>query len=353
MDKRIHKKDKNVVLYPGLVKRLIEKGMDALKEKDGKAAYQFFLSAEEHEPDHPQVLFGKMLSLVELGRLEEAVEHTNELLREDIGDYYDNLQVHISLLVQLGKYEEVVDILDAVLSENRVPAQHAESFYQLLHFSRQMVGDQEWLNQIEPDAEPVHKEIIHMLQSESLELQSNAIQQLKNIKHVEATKALVSYLEQRDRDLALQSIALQALHDKEYAEPIHIEKQGKQMEVIPSQLDDLYQLTFGHEVMNRLSSELEHENPLLFEMAKQLCWAHLLALYPFLPEPEKEELWAAVFHYCAAERIGMDEELNEIKERYHVLAKDLIEKGKEVKELEANVYQIGELYAMDPKKNED
>ncbi|GAE26186.1 TPR repeat protein [Halalkalibacter wakoensis JCM 9140] len=42
MDKRIHKNDKKVILYPGLVKRLIEKGMDALKEKDGKSAYDFF-----------------------------------------------------------------------------------------------------------------------------------------------------------------------------------------------------------------------------------------------------------------------------------------------------------------------
>ncbi|TWI57070.1 tetratricopeptide repeat protein [Halalkalibacter nanhaiisediminis] len=353
MDKRLHKKDKNVILYPGLVKRLIEKGMDALKEKDGEAAYQFFLSAEEHEPEHPQVLFGKMLSLVELGRLEEAVEHTSELLREGIGDYYDNLQVHISLLVQLGKYQEVVDMLDAVISEDRIPAQYAESFYQLLHFSRQMVGDEEWLHQIQPDSNPVHKDIIHMLESKSLELQSNAILQLKEINHPDATEALISYLMKSDRDLALQSLALKALYEKKYDKPIHIEKQGKKMDVIPSQLDELAQLSFGRRVIDRLSAELEHENPFLFEMTKQLCWAHLFALFPFLPEPKDENFWAAVFHICASERIGMDGEMNEIEERYQVIKKNLLEKVTEVKKLEAMVFQIDSIYSQDQNKDRD
>ncbi|NEU29809.1 hypothetical protein GN156_03335 [bacterium LRH843] len=339
MDKRGNKEDKNIVLYPGLVKRLIEKGMDALKEKDSHAAYEFFLSAEEHEPDHPQVLFGKMLSLVELGRLEEAVEHTSSLLHEGIGDYYENLQVHISLLVQLGEYKEVVNILDAVLSENRIPSQHAESFYQLLHFSRQMINQE-----VDEMSAPV-EETVEMLQADSPELQLQALGQLKYIKHKDAMNALISYVERKDRDLALQSIALQALLEKGCDTRIHIEKQGRDMVVIPIQLEDLYELSFGNDVVSRLGSELEHENPLLFDMAKQLCWAHLLALYPFLPEPQDITLWSSVFHYCAAKRIGLDEELERIEARYHIKRKELMDKVTEVREIEGKVFQVDPFYS--------
>ncbi|MCM3715071.1 hypothetical protein M3202_13365 [Alkalihalobacillus oceani] len=344
MDKRIHKTDKKVILYPGLVKRLIEKGMDALKAKDGAAALEFFLSAEEHEPDHPQVLFGKMLSLVELGRLHEAVEHTSELLKEGIGDYYDNLQVHISLLVQLGQYQEVVDILDAVLSENKVPAQYAESFYQLLHFSRQMAGDQEWLAQQETEPEGVPEDILHMLDSRSPELQMQAILQLKKLPDVEATKALADFLQKPEQDLALSSMALLALQEKGYDQPIHISKVEREAVVVPAQLVEPFESSFGKALLKQLDEELGQESPQLLEFARQLSSAHLFALFPFLPEPEDAELWTAVFHYCACERIGGEEELKHIEGRYAVSGSTLAEKVAEVNQLERLVYQADPFY---------
>ncbi|WP_227936688.1 hypothetical protein [Alkalihalobacillus deserti] len=339
MDKRIHKKE-NVILYPGLVKRLIEKGMDALKDKEGNLAYEFFLSAEEYEPENPQVLFGKMLSLVELGRLEEAVEHTDSLLREDIGDYYENLQVHISLLVQLGNYQDVVNILDAVLSENQFPSQYAESFYQLLHFSRQMVGDQEWLSQQDAKDEPISLDLKTMLESDVLVLQSKAIQQLKEIENPEATNWLYEFLKKENRDYILQSMALHALKDKGYTETIHINKQGREMAVVPSELSHNYQQTFHEQILDLLSHELEHTDPLLFELAKQLSSTYLWALYPFLPEPKEEKLWADVFQFCAAERVGIEQEEERLKEQYEDQLYYFFQKVKEVKELEAITYQI-------------
>ncbi len=339
MDKRIHKKNEKVVIYPGLVKRLIEKGMDALKEKDGKSAYEFFLEAEAHEQDHPQVLFGKMLSLVELGRLEEAVEHTAQLLYEGIGDYFDNLQVHISLLVQLGKYEEVVEIISAVLSEHRIPAQHAESFYQLLHFSRQMADSHKG----EIDREEAIDDVLKLLQSDSLELQLKAITELKNSKHKKAAAALVSYVEESNRDLALQSMALKALHEKKYKDVVHVEKLGREMDVRPSELADLFETTFMKKLLAKLEAVLEHEHPFLLEVAKQLCLSHLLALYPFLPEPEEETFWAGVFHYCAAERLGLDEELNEIQTHYSIDEQSLKQSKAEVEKLESIVFQVHHL----------
>jgi tetratricopeptide (TPR) repeat protein len=346
VDKRKQQKNKKVILYPGLVKRLIEKGMDALKNKDGKAAYELFLSAEEHEPDNPQVLFGKMLSLVELGQLEEAVRHTNDLLKEGIGDYFENLQVHISLLVQLGRYQEVVDILDAVLSENQFPSQYAESFYHLLHFSRQMVSDQEWLSQTEMKEEPIPIEVIQMLHSDSVELQSKAIQHLREIDSTDAMNELVQYLQRKDRDYVLQSMALQTLHDKGCNETIHIVKQGRDMAVIPSKLTPVYQEQFHNGILTYLSSQLEHNDPLLYELAKQLSWTHLWALYPFLPEPGDPKLWGQVFHYCAAERIGLDDEVGMIEEDYQFKLDYFMEKVLEVKELELSVYQIDQNHMM-------
>ncbi|WP_088103737.1 tetratricopeptide repeat protein [Halalkalibacter urbisdiaboli] len=338
-DKRERKKETNVVLYPGLVKRLIEKGMDALKNKEAENAYQYFISAQEHEPNNSQVRFGVVLSLVELGRLKEAVELTRALLNEGIGDYYDNLQVHISLLVQLGYYQEVVDILDAVLAENRIPAQFAESFYQMLHFSRQMVDDNELLENIEVEHEPIHEDAIKLLQSSSMHLQWKGIEDLKNSNHPDAIRAMITYIENNKHDPLLRSIALQGLHKKEITSPVIIEKFGQKKEVIPKQLEEIYEITFGQEINRVLSANLEHENPILYDLANQLCWTHLTILYPFLPQPSDPNLWAAVFQLIASERLGYEDHEEEIADLYQCSFKLLLEKSQEVVEAEKNVFR--------------
>ncbi|WP_100405027.1 tetratricopeptide repeat protein [Bacillus solitudinis] len=338
-DKHKRKKDSNIVLYPGLVKRLIEKGMDALKKKEARTAYDYFVSAEQHEPDNPQVRFGIVLSLVELGRLEEAVKLTSSLLKEGIGDYYDNLQVHISLLVQLGYYQEVVDILDAVLAENRIPSQFAESFYQLLHFSRQMIDDNELIETIESQGDDFTHGSAQLLENNSLQKQWQGIQELKTSTHPVAIESLITYIENVNHDLFLRSMALQVLHKHNIERPVTVEKLGQKDIFVPAALEELYEMQFGQSVVNMLEQQLEHENPILLEMAKQLCWAHLYIVYPFLPIPSEVPLWGAVFHLVASERLGLEETEEDIATIYGCSLKLLMEKGNEVIELESKVFR--------------
>ncbi|KGA98100.1 hypothetical protein AJ85_09330 [Alkalihalobacillus alcalophilus ATCC 27647 = CGMCC 1.3604] len=306
MDEKREKINKSKIIpYPGLVRRLIEKGMESLKEKEPREAYELFNEAANYEPDHPQVRFGRVLCLVELGRLEEAVEQTTSLLHEDIGDYYDNLQVHISLLVQLARYHEVVHLLDAVLAENRLPSQHAESLYQLLHFSRQMTNDDSFTTFTEREDE-VNEHVLSMLQSDNVSLQGQAIQILKTMNKPYVIEAFISYVQEEQHDLLLRSIALEALHNFDVSESIHIKKLGMNQTVIPNQLPLVYEQPFAKEVIQLLSDFLEHENPNLLEMANQLCWAHMYAIYPFSPEPKQAELWATVFYIVVSNRMGMD-----------------------------------------------
>ena len=335
MHKRVVKKGDKVIYYPGLVNRLIEKGMDALKEKDGKTAYHYFLEAEQHERDHPKVLFGKMLSLVELGRLQEALNYTARLLDDGIGDYFSLLKIHLSLLIQLGHYDEAAALISTVLSEHRIPAREVESFYQLLHFSRQMADER---NDDRGDDDAPLEEMIRMLEASSLEVQLKAITSLKNYEETKATEALVRYVQSPDKDFALKSIALRALHEKKYDDFVQIEKDGRKMKVKPKELDDLFKGTFATKVLAILQQQVENEQPFLFEFARQICFSHLLAIYPFLPEPEDEIVWAGVFHYCAAERLGLEEELAELLRKYSLDTKTVARLKREVERYETNVF---------------
>ncbi|WP_100373670.1 tetratricopeptide repeat protein [Bacillus sp. FJAT-45037] len=340
------KKDTNVIPYPGLVKRLIEKGMDALKAKDATSAYNHFLTAEQYEPDHPQVRFGKVLSLIELGQLKEAVIHTSALLNEGIGDYYDNLQVHISLLVQLGEYQEVVDILEAVLSENNLPAQSAESFYQLLHFSRQMIDDSALLATIEESVEESEHEtksplieVENQLKQGTIKEQWQALSYLKERELDDTIAPLINYIEGETNDWLLRSYALEILHSKQCEDLVHITKASQTTTIIPKELLEITEQPFSIQLKEELSQQLAHVDPLLAQMAEQIGYLHLFAWYPFIPEPDSVTLWAAVYHYLASERIGGEGHLDEVADLYQCDEELVKEKVTEVTLLEEKVFE--------------
>ncbi|GAF64114.1 tetratricopeptide repeat protein [Alkalihalobacillus trypoxylicola] len=339
MSEKGNKPTSKIIPYPGLVRRLIEKGMDSLKEKNPQYAYQLFKEASNYEPDHPQVRFGIVLCLVELGRLEEAVEMTTALLHEDIGDYYDNLQVHISLLVQLSRYHEVVELLDAVLSENRLPANHAESFYQLLHFSRQMIADDSSLLQIE-ETLVVNEHALSMLHSEKVSLQWQGLQLLEKIEEEYAHDALIAFIENTENDDLLRSIALEILHNHQVKKVIHIEKFSRSKEVSPKELFTVYNSPFGQEVSQVLEDFLESENPNLLEMISQLVWSHFYALYPFNPIPNTPKVWACCFYLVMAQRMGIDVDNEWVEKTSNHTVEQLMPYLKEIEDVESSTFSM-------------
>lgn len=311
------KRADKVVLFPGLVDKLVNKGMDNLKEKNLSEALSYFQQSLEIEPDHPQGRFGVALCFVELGRLEEAREQTEQMLKEDIGNYYDILQVHISLLVQLGKYREVVTMLEGLIAEEKLPIQQAESIYHLLHFSRQMVevadsGVVESYN--EPDSNV--DELIELLYSSTPEKQRVAIQMLGKIHNETTIHAFKQFLKDEKQDPVLKSFILQMLKENKVEGRLEVHKFGKNVTVSITELEDVFHEKFGETTLQLLAQDLENDNPTLLQSITQVWWHFLFAVYPISPQPVNPSLWAAALYKVGGEISGMDFDETEIANRY-------------------------------------
>ncbi|UOE93349.1 hypothetical protein [Alkalihalobacillus sp. LMS39] len=332
-----HQKD-NVVLFPGLVTKLVDKGMTALKEKKFKDSLSFFEQALELEEDHAQGRFGVVLSLIELGHLKEAADKSKQMLNEDIGNYYDILQVHVSLLVQLGQYKNVVSILEGVLSEAQLPPHLAESFYQLLHFSRQMNGEEpEYHTPTKVDEEPP-VELMTLLHHSNKENQLRAIQLLSKHEHPIVISEFKKYLLD-DRDPMLKTIVLQTLGQLQVSEPIELKKFDHTVTVVPTQVKEVTEQSFGKEVQAMIEQELEQENPTLLETVLHIWWQYIFALFPLIPLPEDKELWVAAIYVVGLESQGFDFDENEIATKYHHSVYDILQKANEIREVEETVFQ--------------
>lgn len=333
-----------VVLFPGLVSRLVEKGMSALKEKRHREALALFQQALTIEPYHAQARYGVVLSKIELGYLERAAEESKKMLHEDIGDYFDVLSVHISLLVQLARYEEVVTMLEAVLAEGKMPPSKAESFYQLLSFSRQMVETYEIdtdLTELMEEKEPEEPEegIIQQLHSSETRAQWIAIQHLWENDHPKVIEEFIKYIAVEEHDLILKSMVLQALKEMNVQEKVLIKKLGMTSEIIPAELPEAFEQPFAKEVIQLVSDRLDQENPTLKEGTIQL-WRHFMfAMYPFVPTPADVNLWAAAVHLVALESYAMELDEEVLADTYDVRVQAMLEMANKIIELETNVFQ--------------
>ncbi|UTR11291.1 tetratricopeptide repeat protein [Evansella sp. LMS18] len=345
MGKQGDGQEDNVILFPGLVAKLVEKGMSSLKEKKYYDALRYFQQSAELEPSHPQARYGLVITNIELNRLNEAKSHCESMLREGIGNYYEVLQVYVSLLVQLGDYQEVETILESVISEERLPADMAESFYQLLEFARQMTSPEIADFEDEIDEESIEglsttKEWIDLLEKGETDQQWGAIQKLSQLNTKEVQNAYRTFLKERDKNPVIKSYLLQTLKELDVKGTFEVHKFGNTYEVKIEDLEDVFHEKFGTQVINELEKELGQESPSLFEMVQQVWWHFLFALYPKSPVPLDTRVWAAALHVLGLSL--MDNEKNRVKQisqRYRAQTEEVNNAVIHMRKIEAHLFK--------------
>jgi tetratricopeptide (TPR) repeat protein len=320
----------NIIRFPNLTGRLLEKGMDSLKNKKYDESLSCFEQLLHSDPMHSQGNLGLVLSLVELGRLQEAKERCDRMLKEGIGEYYDVLQIYLSILVQLSEYITVVSVIEAVLEEQKIPADKAETFYQLLQFSRKVI-EQEGVPEVKSIPEQSVKEnpdfsaLREMLSSDRADAQWVAVQQLKRLGSELTVPLFESFLLDESKHPAVKSLILQYLKENHINKTVKLKKYGREEDIEISKLTEWNEDPFYMQVKKLIQDELEQENPSLLDIALAVWKDYTLALYPFSPEPENKLLWFEATVIAASILCGMEEETGNEDEELHRAVKLLVE----------------------------
>lgn len=334
--------DDNLILFPGLVEKLVEKGMTSLKEKKFYDALKYFQQSVELEPTNEQARYGLVITNIELNRYDDAKAHCESMLKEGIGSYYEILQVYVSILIQLGNYQEVETILETVIQEEKLPPQLAESFYHLLYFSQQMTSSENKLDMMEEKKlDPItdKKEWLELLEKGKLEQQWGAVQKLTGEMSEDMIDACRSFLKKEENDPVLKSYILQMLKEQGVKDTVDVAKFGEIFQVNLGNLEDVFHERFGNEVVKRLDDELGQESPSLFQIVNQVWWHFLFALYPKAPSPLNIAVWAAALHIIGNMLMGdNDIEVEYICSRYGTKKEEVLKAVDELKKIESHLF---------------
>lgn len=324
----------NVIPFPNLNNRLLERGIQALKEKNYKKAMLLFEQLTRLEPDHAQASYGLAVCYVELEQYSKAEELTATMMRQDIGDYYDVLKLHITILIQQHEYEKVVSTIQAVLSEDSPTEQVKETLVHLAEFAKVRMTEEHFddalhlTNSFSPN---IKKD----LESDKVERQWRGIEKGRAFITDTVLQDYFDYLKSDQGDPFLKSMVIKIVIEHGYEGPLTVTKFNTSFSVDVKETQLFYE-GFSHLVDDLLEQALGSENPSLLESAVQI-WGHFtIAVYPKPLEPNLPNVWAACC-YCLAHQVhGLTVDYSHLQSLFDVTKESLAKPLSLLKAIEEN-----------------
>ncbi|MCS0790463.1 tetratricopeptide repeat protein [Cytobacillus pseudoceanisediminis] len=317
MGKRERKKQNNkIILFPGLEKRLLEKGLESFQQKRYQESIRFFEEAMEMEPENTDVHIGLVLAYYEAGALEKAKELANKMLQTGIGDYIQVMDLYLMILVQLHQYSEIAAMIEVLLEEREIPKEKFEHFSRMLEFSRKMAASPSEAEIEAPEMEEFKNRKLNLFSYQDQHDQMQIAAQLAehNIRpYIEDIKA---YLEAHDGNPFFKTMLLNVLTEHGYDKYVPIRKFNKSVRVIPADLPPVHQQPMLLKIVNKLEIQLEQEDPVLYENTKSLAERHFFLLYPLEASPDNAASWAAAYHMLSYEYHGLTSSFSKLGDIY-------------------------------------
>jgi tetratricopeptide (TPR) repeat protein len=321
---RAKRKD-NVIFLPGLEKRLTEKGLEYLEMKRFTEAITFLEEAREHEPENSEILIGLVLAYFEAADYKKGKELASEMLLKGIGDYFQMVDLYLTILIQLHEYQEIVTTIEALMDEKEIPPERHDHFLTILQFSRRM-ADNSPSDESDEELEESNPTALNLFQLKNLNEQMLVVSNLadKNIRpYIDEIK---EYLLADEGHPFLKSMLLSLLKEQEYDKAITVNKLNNVATVTPTELEGIQSQPRMKEIERILADRLESSDPVLFENIRAMIERIFFITYPFELEPEGDSVWAAAFHILGYSYLGIDIDLQEISIDYEV-SSQVIEKA--------------------------
>jgi tetratricopeptide (TPR) repeat protein len=309
-------KDKGkIIRFPRLKERLLEKGLEELQAKRYKEALHLLQEAYGMDSSDSEVELGIVICLFELGEIAQAKERCQKMLQEGKGDYFEILQVYLSILIHLQHYGEVVTTINAVLEESDLSSQLRQNLMNLLHFSEKMSQQMP----IPPKRNEEIKELVRpLIESNEIVKHMAVIKQLEKEDIIPVLPVLKQVLADEKSSPLTKTMILRLLISKRIADRIIIKKFGNTLTIIPTELDENIQSRFAKEVLGIVEEHIYTYNPSLYDIAESIWLRYLYVLYPFIPEKYTRKEWAAALHVIACRYQGMEINKTEIEHLYGI-----------------------------------
>ena len=282
-EKKIFIKHGNVVLFPGTTERILEQARELAENYQYKEANELFEKAFQLTEGDELSLSVYAYSLYETKNYERAKEICENLLAIGPNNYFEVMELYLTICMQLRQFKQVEKIIESLLDEEAIPFDQVEKFQRLKKLNAEIAQNQEsYLDEaiIEEEVEEQFEfDASHFLQ---LPLQQQLMQihalTEKNIRPL--VGQLQQIIESETIHPFIQSLLLILLVEQEVSIHLKVQKFGRMEVVNPAEMDLPTKLAQFQEITSIILERLE-QDPSTLEFVQFLLAKHAIVLYPY------------------------------------------------------------------------
>jgi tetratricopeptide (TPR) repeat protein len=303
----------NIFLFPDVDKLLMRKGLTSLHNKKFSEAIGYLEEALALDPDNDEITLGLIIAYFETGNLTTAKQLAYKSMKQGVGDYFQLIDIYIMILLQMNEYEEIVSTIEALLDEREIPREKWDNFTRILEFSRRKLEAESTLLHPTIENETVD---FDLFQYENLNDQFLAVARLSHLNARSYLNGIKEYLNWTDGHPFIKTMLLQLLKEQEVDAKLDMEKFQQRLTINPVELKEIEQVLSAEEIMNFIKSEIEQDNPSLFESIREMVSRHSFLLFPIERKPSDPRAWAAAYHFIVLEYFGIPHSIEKLVPKY-------------------------------------
>jgi tetratricopeptide (TPR) repeat protein len=231
-----------------------------------------------------------IIDLVNRHKYDEALVIIEELLKtESDENFYELLMLKSTVLVKLGKYEQVLEILEEELAMPYIPMEVEKELHMIYDFAVSMMYQDEVVHKPLEDDELID----NLLNSENQNLVMASLQQLYDRNIRKYMTDLKRYLANPKSNPLFQSMVLEIMMEQEINSLVRVSKNKHEIDVIPSELTPVLESNF---VMftNAFLEETMFKEPSLYKVAQELLHTYAYVIYPDTDDLDNMLIAAAI-----------------------------------------------------------
>lgn len=279
-------KSKKVIVFPGMIEKLIEQGKEHAEHyrfTEAVTCFEQALTVADIEDE--RVMFVYACALHELKQYEKTKQICEELMKMGTNHYWDVVELYIATSVELKNFKQVETLIHSLFEEQAIPVHKKEQFERLQSLNQRLASNQTVPAYEEPQMK--NEELVKFVELPVPE----QIKQLNEWTEINMRKQLTllqGIVEHESTHPFVQSLALLILKEQEINVRVQVKKFNHDRSFITTELLLPTQMPQYQYIENFLEEHLM-QDPTALEMATYLLAKHAIAVYPYEWQPFEED----------------------------------------------------------------
>lgn len=275
------------------------------------------------DQDDENVRYQRLVCLYALKEYDQAYREGIKAKALAEQTYYDVVAIYVSVLKELEKYEEAINIIVEELSMPYIPYQYETMFnaaYDDLLLAKQNAYYEGSIQHVFNE-----EDIVSILSRDDYneELLYMALEQLESMNVRRILPAVKAFISNNDKPDFAKSLLIEVMIDQEIDEEMSVVKNGISYDINPL-YEPMVLTQEARGVIDQLLADvIENDNPSLYQLCQQFLDFYLYTIYPRYIDDMDFRAIAAAIHYHLASLQYIDIEMEDIELDYNVDAQDV------------------------------